>query len=212
MNNTIVSLCQASFFFGARLVLKKISLDVLAGQVLLLCGANGAGKSTLLKLLAGLVRPASGQIQHFVRPEKIALMGHECAIYPALTARQNLEFWADMYKLPRSGISGLLKSVGLYDFAGEKAGVFSRGMEQRLNLARVLLLDPDLVLLDEPATGLDSRSRFFLGECVDNWRKQGKAVVWVSHDTERDKKMAQRVFCLRAGYLESADAGGKGAC
>ena len=169
---------------------------------MLLCGPNGAGKSTLLKLLAGLVRPVSGQVQHFVRPEKIALMGHECALYSTLTARQNLQFWADMYRLPDTGISGLLASVGLADFAGEKAGIFSQGMCRRLDLARLLLLEPHLLLLDEPTTGLDECSRTFLGTCVQNWKKQNKTVVWVSHDINQDKQMVDTVFFLQAGRLE----------
>ncbi len=210
MNNTVVSLRQVSFFFGLRPVLKKVSLELLPGQVVLLCGPNGAGKSTLLKLLAGLVRPTSGQIEYVVQPEKIALMGHECAIYPALTARDNLVFWADIYGLRNSNISALLASVGLADFAGEKAGIFSQGMLQRLELARILLLDPHLLLLDEPTTGLDERSRAFFFTCVQNWKKQNKTVVWVSHDRNQDKKMADIVLFLQAGRLDLDFAAGQG--
>lgn len=202
MNNAVVSLQEVGFFFGVRPLLKKINLSLFSGRIVLLCGENGVGKSTLLKLLAGIFSPTTGKIDYFVAPDKIVFLGHASVMYPALSAFENLAFWADMYGLKNADLKNLLQLVGLREFACEKVKIFSKGMAQRLHLARILLLDADLILLDEPTAGLDEPSRKFFYDCVGVWKQKSKAILWVSHDLEKDGKMADSICFLQKGRLE----------
>ncbi len=202
MNNTVVSLQEVGFSFGVRPLLKKINLSIFSGRVVLLAGENGVGKSTLLKLLAGIFSPTMGKIDYFVAPDKIVFLGHASVMYPNLSAFENLAFWADMYGVKNFNLKGLLQSVGLWKFSCEKVKIFSKGMLQRLHLARILLLDADLILLDEPTSGLDNPSRKFFYDCVGAWKQKNKAVLWVSHDLEKDGKMADSIYFLQKGWLE----------
>lgn len=207
----VLKVKKAAKFFGTRLVFKGVSCDIMAGEVLLVVGRNGAGKTTLLKIMAGLARPSSGKAEIMVSPEKTAYLGHATFIYPGLTALANLKFWASMYGLSPSeeSLKNLLKRVGLERAAEEKAGSFSRGMAQRLNLARVFLIEPELIFLDEPGTGLDQSSLNLLRNEIMEFRKSGAAVVWISHDVRQDCCLADRVLGLsskKIGYLgPSAD-------
>jgi heme exporter protein A len=205
-SNTVLTVRKAAKFFGTRLVFKGVSCDVKAGQILLVVGRNGAGKTTLLKIMAGLSRPSSGSVEMFTAPEKSAYLGHATFLYPRLSAVANLKFWASMYGLSPSNevLIGLLKRVGLERAAEEKAGSFSRGMAQRLNLARVFLIDPDLIFLDEPGTGLDQSSLKLLRDEIVGFRDRGSAVVWISHDVRLDCGLADMVLGLsskKQGYF-----------
>ena len=144
-----------------------------------------------------------------VPPEKSAYLGHATFLYPRLSALGNLAFWARMYGRPRGreALLGLLDRVGLGGVAEERAGSFSRGMAQRLNLARIFLVEPALVFLDEPGTGLDVASQALLRQEISALRARGAAVVWVSHQIEQDAALADRVLSLafgRAAYLGPA--------
>lgn len=187
-----------SKFYGPRLIFKDVTCALRAASVTLLAGANGAGKSTLLRILAGLSRPSSGTAVCRTEAAKLAYLGHATFIYPGLTALENLLFWRRLARIPadEDAALALLARVGLARHAHEKAGVFSRGMAQRLNLARVLQQEPDTLLLDEPGTGLDSRSSAMLREEVAAARERGACVVWISHDLEGDAPFADRALCL----------------
>lgn len=200
---------DAAKFFGTRLIFKKVSCDVRRGEILLVVGRNGAGKTTLLKIMSGLSRPSAGSAEILTAPEKTAYLGHSTFIYPRLSGLSNLSFWASMYGLSPSGeeMMSLLRRVGLERAAEEQAGAYSRGMAQRLNLARVFLVDPDLLFLDEPGTGLDQASLNLLREEVVSLRDRGTAVVWISHDVNHDTTLADRVLGLagrRMAYLGAA--------
>lgn len=184
--------------FGSKLVFKNVSLELARGEIMLVVGGNGAGKSTLLKIMAGLSRPTAGSCDAFVESEKIAFLGHATFIYPKLTAMQNLSFWAGMYGLDAGPeeLAAVLKRVGLSRAAEEAAGGFSRGMAQRLNLARVFLVNPELVFLDEPGTGLDVASLKLLRNEIVALRGNGAAVVWVSHHVAEDLSLADKVLSL----------------
>lgn len=186
-------------FFGSRLVLRDVSVEARAGEALLVVGGNGAGKTTLLKIMAGLCRASAGAVDVRVPPERSAYLGHATFLYPRLSATANLLFWGRMYGLSpaQADIDAVLGRVGLAHVAGEPAGTFSRGMAQRLNLARVFLIDPALVFLDEPGTGLDPASQDLLRREILALKARGAAVVWVSHHLAADLPLAERVLHLR---------------
>ncbi|MYL82664.1 heme ABC exporter ATP-binding protein CcmA [Desulfovibrio aerotolerans] len=199
MAQGLLRLCRVSRFYGERAVLRNIELVLAPGQALLVVGPNGAGKSTLLRLLAGLLPPSEGEITTELAPGEIGYLGHKTLIYPKLTARANLAFWQAMFGLPRDDapIEAVLARVGLSRFADEEAGVFSRGMSQRLSLARVFLTGPRLLLLDEPASGLDPASAAMLRREIRAAADAGAAVAWVSHNVAADLAVCDRVVLLR---------------
>lgn len=199
----MLRLRKVSKVFGVRPVLKNVSFDLDAGTVMLVVGPNGAGKSTLMKIAAGLARPTFGEVEHGVGPEGIGYLGHATFIYPGLTALQNLAFWAKLYRgklfrAPRDEktLLAVLTRVGLKAAAYEPARSFSRGMAQRLSLARVLLMEPKLLFLDEPGTGLDEASLKILHDEIAAAKARGAAVMWVSHDVRGDLARADQVFSL----------------
>ncbi len=181
----MLSLSEVDKHYGERPVLKGITLSIAPASVTLLAGPNGAGKTTLLRLMAGLAKPDHGMIERAVGPEGIGFLGHQPFIYGKLTALENLRFWQKLHAI-KGGEAVCLKQlerVELERFAAERAGTFSRGMAQRLNLARLFLLAPSLILLDEPETGLDARSTLMLDELIAEARAQGAAIVWITHNS-----------------------------
>ena len=200
---TLARLVGVSRFFGDRPVLRRLDLVVEAGNTILVVGPNGAGKSTLLRLIAGSLPPSEGKVVSDLPPGSIGYLGHRSLTYPKLTARANLVFWQTLYGVGRdnTAVEAVLDRVGLIRFADEEAGVFSRGMIQRLSLARVLLTGPRLLLLDEPASGLDPASAEWLGRELRETAAAGAAVIWVSHHVDVDLPLADRVVSLREGRV-----------
>jgi len=201
-------------FFGHRCIFKAVDLTVARGTVTLLVGPNGAGKSTLMRLMAGLMRPSAGSCDCHAAEGRVAYLGHATFIYPGLTALENLAFWkkAQGLRLAEAELMALLERVGLERRAHERAGIFSRGMAQRLNLARALLVEPELLLLDEPGTGLDSRAAVMLREEIVRARQRGAGLVWISHDVAADALLADRVLTLEQGRLSESGRGVETAC
>ncbi len=195
----LCKLDKVAKFYGTRLVVKDVSCCVEQGTVTLLAGPNGAGKSTLLKIMAGLARPSAGAVERSVSEDGIGYVGHQTFIYPGLSALENLSFWASLHSLAveESTLLEALDRVELKRFAFERAGTFSRGMAQRLNLARVFLLSPSFILLDEPGTGLDVRSMTILHNEIEAARKRGAGLVWISHSVASDLPRADRVLSIR---------------
>ena len=204
MDTCLIEVKNLSHIYGSRLVFKDVSLRLEPGSAMLIAGENGAGKSTLLKCVAGLIRPAGGTIISHVEDHEIAYMGHATFLYNRLTALQNLQFWNRMYGLGRREkiLVGLLERVGLSPFIYEPAGGFSRGMAQRLALARILLLTPRIILLDEPSTGLDRASCSLLFEEIASAQKAGAGILWVSHDLTRDLQRTDQVLRLADKRME----------
>ena len=214
-----VSLSDVSRHYGRRRVLSQVSFTIDAGDVLALLGANGAGKSTLLAILATSLRPSSGDVHYDRRTagergpglrSRIGLLAHDLYLYPELSARENLTFFAKLYAL--DGIDHLvttaLERAGLTRRADESVGTFSRGMRQRLALERALLHDPDLVLLDEPFTGLDQRSSDTLLARLGELRRAGRMVVVATHDLDMAGQISSRTLLLKNGTASALDAGG----
>lgn len=217
----LLRLTKVAKFYGNRLVIKDVSFEAAPGTVTLLAGPNGAGKSTLLKLMAGLSRPSAGSVERGVAEESLGYLGHQTFIYPELTAFENLAFWARLHGLAperctEEALLAALDRMELKRFAFERAGGFSRGMAQRLNLARVLLLSPSLLLLDEPGTGLDTRSMAILHREIAAARDRGAGIVWISHSVAEDLVRADHVLAIAekrvaysgpaAGYVPEAVA------
>ncbi len=185
--------------YGLKVVFKGVSCRFTAGSITLLAGGNGAGKSTLLRIIAGLSRPSAGEVIFdgtgaggVAREDgpRLAYLGHATFVYPGLSALENLQFWARAHGLrpSRAELLALLEHVGLAAHAEERAGVFSRGMAQRLNLARVLL--------DEPGTGLDVNSMALVRREMLAARERGACVIVVSHDLAGDSPLADRLLLL----------------
>jgi heme exporter protein A len=195
-----------------RSILRDINLEIAAGEYVALLGANGAGKSTLLKILATLMPPCEGQIKLFGEPltrsavelrRRIGLIGHQPMLYRDLSARENLRFFAALYDLrdPEKRVDRMLRMVGLIDRATDPVKNFSRGMTQRLSIARALLHDPQLVLADEPFAGLDAPSISSLETLLSRLRDAGRTIVMVNHDIEQTLRLAERAIVLRQGRI-----------
>jgi heme exporter protein A len=210
--------------FGHVRALRGVSFSLDRGDVLVVFGPNGAGKSTLLRLLAGVLRPDRGEIhvqgRRLVSSDvsvrrRIGLISHASLLYDGLTAEENLEFYARLYDLngPRQLAGLALERVGLADRAMSPAAEMSRGMLQRLAIARALLHDPDVVLLDEPFTGLDERAATALREQFARLRAERRVIVLVTHNIDEGLGLATHVAIQVAGrFVEcgprSSDAAG----
>jgi heme exporter protein A len=195
--------------FGDRRALDGVDLELADGECLAVLGPNGAGKSTLLRTLATLLRPDAGELTvagHALPAGARAVrglvgyLGHDPLVYLDLTARQNLELFADLYGVPRprERVLDLLQRVGLLVRAEETVRTFSRGMAQRLGLARLLLHRPRVLLLDEPYAGLDAEGEALLDVLLAESRGD-RTVVVVTHDVERAIGLADQALVLRAG-------------
>ena len=205
--------------FGERRALDGVDLHLEEGERLAVLGPNGAGKTTLLRMLATLLRPERGELAIAGHPLPqgarrarglIGYVAHDPLVYLDLTALQNLELYADLYGVPspRERILGMLEQVGLLARAYEPVRAYSRGMAQRLGLARALLHRPAILLLDEPYAGLDALGAGLLDGVLAD-RDSGRSAVSVTHEVERAVALADRVLVLRAGrvVLEEPTAG-----
>jgi heme ABC exporter ATP-binding subunit CcmA len=195
--------------YGPLRALAGIDFEVSAGGVLAVVGPNGAGKSTLLRVLAGLLRPNAGTVRVGASGDgdrrrargAVGYLGHATLLYPTLTARENLIFAARLYGVadPRARADTLLDEQGLRALADRPAGSFSRGLAQRLAIARGLVHDPSVVLLDEPFTGLDPTSADRLAGRIRGLAEAGRALVLVTHDLARAGALGDRVLLLVGG-------------
>ncbi len=198
--------------FDARPALRGITFSVAPGATLAIFGPNGAGKTTLLRTLATLSRPTSGYVEvvgfdavreaHDVRL-RAGYVGHQPHIYEDLTARENVLFFARMYGL-RDGAAradALLARVGLRAKADERAQTFSRGQAQRLALARGLIHDPEILLLDEPDTGLDEDALALLEQVIEERRTRNQTTVLTTHNLERGLHWASEALTLVGGWV-----------
>ncbi len=199
--------------YGPLAALDGIDLAVPAGQSVALFGPNGAGKSTLLRLLATLIRPSGGRLRLFGEPaersdagplrRRIGFLSHQTFLYEHLTGRENLLFYARLYGLadPEGAAREAIESVRLSHRRDDRVSSYSRGMQQRLAIARALQHGPDVILLDEPFTGLDRDSSSRLEDRLRQERGGGRTCVVATHDLVQGLRAADRVLVLRDGRL-----------
>jgi heme exporter protein A len=198
--------------FGHFTALAGVSLQVARGEFLALFGRNGAGKTTFLKIAATLVRHTHGKLRVdgvdiSEQPEqarrKIGFLSHNTYLYRDLTPIENLRFFSRLYgvKDPEKRIESLLDRVGLRRRSSDPVRGFSRGLHQRLGIARVMLHDPSLILLDEPYTGLDANAVEILNQMLDEARADGKTILLTTHDMEQGLRGATRAAIIDRGRV-----------
>jgi heme exporter protein A len=198
--------------FGRQRALVDVTLEFSSGQVASIVGPNGAGKTTLLGILSTLVNPTSGEIRldgavmHGSREarQSIGYVGHEPGVYPDLSAQQNLRLFAALYAIPDADacITGMLDRVGLGGVHRDlPARAFSRGMLQRLALARALLHNPDILLFDEPSSALDPVGVRWLADELGRERAAGRLVILVTHDLDAAAQVSSHIVVLRRGRV-----------
>lgn len=198
--------------YDLLVVLRRLDLQIRRGEFVALLGPNGSGKSTLLRLLAGLTRPTSGKIliggwelpdEAAAVRAQIGLVSHRTLLYDNLTARENLHFFARLYALENVAerVDSLLRQVGLYKRGDSLVRTFSRGMQQRLSIARALLHAPDVLLLDEPYTGLDQDAGHTLDELLAQAHAAGHTIIMTTHELDRAARIASRVLILQRGAV-----------
>ena len=216
MNGAAISAHGLTKRFGHAVALDGIDLDLGAGASLAVLGPNGAGKSTLLRLIAGLARPTAGNLridgEHAQRRQaraRVGYIGHATLLYPALTARENLVFAARMQGVadPAGRAQALLEDEGLGAAADRLLGGFSRGMAQRVAIARGLVNDPAIVLLDEPFTGLDRRAAERLAKRLEALRRAEHTLILVTHDVARAAQLADAALVLGRGRVAHRSEG-----
>jgi heme exporter protein A len=206
--------------FGHVRALRGISFSLRAGDSLAVFGPNGAGKTTLLRVLAGLLRPQRGEVlldgvprsrADAAHRREVGLIAHYSLLYDGLTAAENLNFYGRLYGIPerRAAVARALEAVGLSDRAADLVGTFSRGMVQRMAIARALLHRPRVVLLDEPFSGLDQRAAAALRDLLMRLRAERRTMVLVTHNLDEGLELATHVAIQVGGrFAECAPIGG----
>ncbi len=200
--------------YGLHRALHNVDLDLQAGGVCAVLGPNGAGKSTLLGILSSIVRPSAGAVRYLdgakelsagpTLRREIGVVAHESFLYLGLTALENLHFWGQLYQVNEleQRSRDLLNEVGLDEKAWDRtAGTYSRGMVQRLSLARTMLHEPSVLLLDEPFTGLDRGGSQALAKALEGAVERGAVVLVVTHDLESIAGLTTHVVVLKRGKL-----------
>lgn len=198
--------------YGDRAVLRGVDLTVSWGEVAVLFGANGAGKTTLLRILAGLTRADDGAVHLAGLPMRrrgnrarrlVGFAGHQTMLYNDLTCRENLAFYARLYGIRDAGrrIDDALAQLNLLDRANRRVRTLSHGMQKRLAMARAILHEPAVLLLDEPESGLDAASVATLGDLLREWAESGRAALLTTHSVEVGMAWAHRALTLDGGRL-----------
>ncbi len=201
--------------FGLKTVLRGLDFTVQPGEFVALLGPNGAGKTTFLRILASLSRPSLGEVRvaGYSLPNEAAqvrarlgVVSHMPLLYPDLTAEENLRFYARMYGLEDQSarITEVLEMVGLEKRRADLVRTFSRGMQQRLAIGRAVIHDPEVMLFDEPYTGLDQDASEMLDEVLKSVAARGRTVVMTSHDLARAEDLATRFDILSRGVIAAS--------
>ncbi len=203
-----IELRGLSRYFGERTALRDLTLTVPEGATLAVLGRNGAGKSTLLRILAALLRPHAGEValfgeslpaRAFAVRSRLGLLAHEPLLYRELSARENLEYHARLHRVPRARVQEVLEAVQMERRAQDPVRTLSRGMVQRVAVARAVLHDPALLLLDEPRANLDPAAAALIEPLIG--RPAGRTRVLTSHDPQAALAEADQVLALKNGQV-----------
>ena len=214
VSTSALSIADLSKTFNGLKAVDALSLEVRKGEIYGFLGPNGAGKTTTIKIVLGLTFPDRGTVRvdgrevsrepHEIR-QHIGFLPERVAFYQHLTARQTLEFFADLKARGRQGVTGLLEAVGLASFADAKVGTFSKGMVQLLGVAQALVGDPDLLILDEPTVGLDPNWTRAVKDRIQAANRAGTTVFFSSHILSEVQELAHRVGIVNRGRLVAED-------
>lgn len=197
------------------LAVKDLSFTVQQGEVVGLLGENGAGKTTTLRILSTMLKPTKGTATingwdtvkdgGKVRTSIGVLFGGDVALYDRLTARENIEYFGYLYDMSKDEIDKRIKYLSEYfqfsDYLNKKASDLSRGMKQKISIARAIVHNPKIILLDEPTTGLDVVARRMLYDLIIEWSKEGKTILFSSHSISEIERLCQRVIIINKGEL-----------
>jgi heme exporter protein A len=209
--------------FGNRAILKGVDLSIAEGEFLTLVGPNGAGKTTLMNVISTLTKPTAGRVAMAGYDladgatelrRQLGLVSHKTLLYDDLSAEQNLRFYARMYDVSDADarIETVLRRVGLWGRQRDPVRTYSRGMQQRLAIARAMLHDPPILLLDEPDTGLDQHAAAMLTDLLHEVGATRRTVLMTTHHLERGLELGDRVAILSGGRIafqaETADLDG----
>jgi ABC-type multidrug transport system ATPase subunit len=214
MAEVAISVEGARFSYGEREVLKGVSFEVARGEVLGFLGPNGAGKSTTIRMLTGQLRPSAGQVRVLGRDvgqERSAVMARvgvsfeEKNLYPSMTGEENLRFFGRLYGVAHPEVRALLALVGLETRGRDMVAGYSKGMRQRLMIARALVHDPDVLLLDEPTDGLDPVSAQAVRDVIRARVAAGNAVLLTTHDMHEADELSNRVAFINEGSIYALD-------
>lgn len=218
MPSPLVEVVDLEKHYGATKALDRINFAVGEGEIFGLLGPNGAGKSTIVSILACLLEASGGKaliLGHTANPadravrRQLGIVPQEIALYAELTARENLEFFGRLYDVTgralRDRVDRLLEATGLVEQADQAVATFSGGMKRRLNLGAALVHEPRLVLLDEPAVGVDPQSRAHLFEEIRRLHRAGTTILYISHYIEEVQTLCSRVGIIDHGHLIACD-------
>lgn len=211
VNNAIIEIDNASKAYAGNSVLNNINLQINSGECIVLIGHNGAGKTTLMKLMLGLTRPTSGQVNVFAhnpafsaktaQHQSLGYLPESVAFHEAMTGRELMHFYSRLKGLPYSECDDLLELVGLQAAADRRIGTYSKGMRQRLGLAQAMLGKPQLLFLDEPTTGLDPQLRQQFYELIEQLHQRGTTSVISSHALNEVEARADRFIIMKSGRM-----------
>jgi len=214
MTGSSIEATDLSYAYGELLAVKDVSFDVVAGEILGFLGPNGAGKSTTIKMLTGQLAPQSGQARILgmdvtkdgtAIQARIGVCFEEKNLYLNMTAQENLRFFARLFGIHKPDVDGLLDRVGLADRSGDRVSSFSKGMRQRLMMARALVNQPDVLFLDEPTDGLDPVSSQAVRRLIKKEAERGAAVLLTTHDMHEADELSDRVAFINEGRLHAID-------
>ncbi|MGT2910773.1 ABC transporter ATP-binding protein [Streptococcus cameli] len=194
---------------------EDISFEIYPGEIFGLLGPNGAGKSTTIKVLSTMLLPTSGRVEILgfdvqseeakIREKINFIFGGERSLYFRLSAADNLHYFADLYKIPRKQqldlVPHLLELVGLYEVGSRRVETFSKGMKQRLQIARALLNDPEIIFLDEPSIGLDPAGALELRQLIEELANRGKTILLTTHYMPEAEELCDRIAIINHGKM-----------
>lgn len=210
MKDSIVTITNVNKKYGKNEVVKNISLEIEKGEIFALLGHNGAGKSTLIKMLTGLIQKSSGlitingkEVAPFQKEAKqhFSYLPEIMSLYPHLTAKETLHFFAKLQKIPEGNEDEVLEIVGLTDYKNQKVGDFSKGMTQRIGFAIALLPKSSLLILDEPTSGLDPFWAIQFKKVIKRLNDQGTTIIFASHILSEVEDLADRVGIMSDGEI-----------